>query len=50
MALERFWLDGPLAISAVEQARFLGMLALGRLPASARAIVRDILRIEVCFT
>lgn len=46
MALERFWLDGPLAISAVAQARFLGMLALGRLPASARAIVRDILRIE----
>jgi beta-lactamase class D len=47
-ALERFWLDGPLAISAVEQARFLALLARGRLPASARAhaIVRDIIRIE----
>ena len=47
-ALERFWLDGPLAISAVEQVRFLGLLAQGRLPASARAqgIVRDIIRIE----
>jgi beta-lactamase class D len=47
-ALERFWLDGPLAISAVEQARFLGLLAQGRLSASARsqAIVRDIIRIE----
>jgi beta-lactamase class D len=48
MALERFWLDGPLAISAVEQVRFLGLLAQGLLPASARsqAIVRDIIRIE----
>jgi beta-lactamase class D len=48
MALERFWLDGPMAISAVEQVRFLGPLATARLPASARsqAIVRDIIRIE----
>jgi beta-lactamase class D len=48
MALERFWLDGPLAISAIEQARFLGLLAQGLLAASARshAIVRDIIRIE----
>jgi beta-lactamase class D len=48
MALDRFWLDGPLAISAVEQVRFLALLAQGRLPASARshAIVRDIIRIE----
>jgi beta-lactamase class D len=48
MALERFWLDGPLAISAVEQVRFLVAMAQGRLPASARshAIVRDIIRIE----
>lgn len=47
-AVDRFWLDGPLAISAVEQVRFLGALAQGRLPASARAqaIVRDIIRIE----
>jgi len=48
MALERFWLDGPLAISAVEQVQFLALLAQGRLPASARshAIVRDIIRNE----
>ena len=47
-AVDRFWLEGPLAISPVEQARFLGRLAQGRLPASARAhaIVRDIIRIE----
>jgi beta-lactamase class D len=47
-ALERFWLDGPLAISAVEQAQFLARLALGTLPASERshAIVRDILERE----
>lgn len=47
-AVDRFWLEGPLAISPVEQARFLGKLAQGRLPASARAhaIVRDIIRIE----
>lgn len=48
MAFERFWLDGPLAISAVEQTRFLALLARGRLPASSRsqAIVRDMMRVE----
>lgn len=30
--IDRFWLDGPLAISAVEQAVFLAHLAEGRLP------------------
>lgn len=47
-ALVRFWLDGPLAISAVEQARFVARLAQQRLPLSGRsqAIVRDILRLE----
>src|SRR6185295_19637139 len=40
--VDRFWLDGPLAISAVEQTKFVARLAQGTLPASARsqAIVR----------
>lgn len=43
-----FWLRGPLAISAVEQTRFLARLARRDLPASDRSqgLVRDILRIE----
>lgn len=47
--VDRFWLDGPLEISAVEQARFVAALAKGKLPASARTqtIVRDILKQEV---
>jgi beta-lactamase class D len=47
-ALETFWLDGPLEISAMEQARFAAALAQGKLPVSARSqgIVRDILRLE----
>lgn len=47
-ALETFWLDGPLEISAVEQAQFVARLARQELPASSRAqgIVRDILRLE----
>ena len=47
--VDRFWLDGPLQISAVEQAQFVATLAQGKLPASARAqiIVRDILKQEV---
>jgi beta-lactamase class D len=47
--VDRFWLDGPLQISAVEQARFVAALALGKLPASTRTqiIVRDILKQEV---
>ena len=46
--VDRFWLDGPLQISAVEQARFVARLARRQLPVSARShsIVRDILRIE----
>jgi beta-lactamase class D len=46
--VDRFWLDGPLEISATEEARFVGRLARGELDASARsqAIVRDILRLE----
>lgn len=44
--VDRFWLDGPLAISAVEQTRFLARLAQGRLPLSARSqsLVREMLR------
>jgi beta-lactamase class D len=47
-ALETFWLDGPLEISAVEQARFVAALAQQKLPASSRSqsLVRDILRLE----
>ena len=46
--VDRFWLEGPLAISPVEQVRFLGKLAQGSLRVSqrARAILRDIIRIE----
>ncbi|MBX2806490.1 MAG: class D beta-lactamase [Hyphomicrobiales bacterium] len=46
--VDRFWLDGPLAISAVEQCRFLARLAQGQLPVSARSqtIIRKILEIE----
>lgn len=46
--VDQFWLEGPLKISAIEQARFLARLAGGALPMSARsqAIVRDIIRIE----
>lgn len=47
-ALETFWLDGPLEISAVEQARFVARLARGAMPASERtqSLVRDILLLE----
>ena len=47
-ALETFWLDGPLEISAIEQASFVAALAQQKLPASIRSqsIVRDILRLE----
>jgi beta-lactamase class D len=47
-ALETFWLDGPLEISAIEQAQFVAALAQQKLPLSMRsqAIVRDILRLE----
>lgn len=46
--VDRFWLDGPLEISAEEQVRFLALLAFGQLPASAasQTLVRDLIRIE----
>ncbi|HSC79440.1 MAG TPA: class D beta-lactamase [Chitinolyticbacter sp.] len=42
--VDQFWLRGPLAISALEQTRFLAQLAQGKLPASARSqrLVRQI--------
>jgi len=44
--VDRFWLDGPLEISAVEQTAFLTGLAQGQLPFSnvAMAAVREICR------
>ncbi len=47
-AVDRFWLEGPLAISAVEQALFAARLAERRLPMSARSqeMTRDIMRSE----
>ncbi len=46
--VDRFWLDGPLAISALEQVEFLTRLAEGRLPVPdhAQAVTREILRID----
>ncbi len=46
--VDRFWLDGPLQISAIEQARFLARLAQERLPYSAatQAATREIVRME----
>lgn len=46
--VDRFWLDGPLAISAVEEARFVAALATNALPLSNRsqALVREILLME----
>ena len=46
--VDRFWLDGPLEISAVEQARFVAALATNGLPLSDRsqALVREILLME----
>lgn len=48
IALETFWLDGTLLISAAEQAEFVALLARGKLPFSSRslAIVRDLLLLE----
>ncbi len=47
-AINRFWLDGSLAISAVEQVYFITALAQRKLPMSIRSqdIVRDILKYE----
>lgn len=47
-AVDHFWLDGPLGISALEQARLMADLAQSRLPfpAAAQQSVRDILLLE----
>ncbi len=46
--VDRFWLDGPLEISAVEQVEFLRRLAVGDLPVSKEAIaaVQEITLLE----
>ncbi|TRO82510.1 class D beta-lactamase [Trichloromonas acetexigens] len=46
--VDRFWLKGPLKISAVEQVLFLGKLAKGGLPyaATQQQSLRDILLLE----
>jgi len=46
--VDRFWLKGPLKISAVEQALFLAKLAKGELPyaAAQQQSLRDILLLE----
>jgi len=46
--VDRFWLEGPLMISAVEQARFLARLARNELPfpKEIQAKVRDIVQLE----
>jgi beta-lactamase class D len=46
--VDRFWLDGPLQISAMEQTRFLARLAQGALPypASIQRAVRGIVLLE----
>lgn len=38
-AIDRFWLDGPLEISAVEQARLMARLAQRQLPFSERSML-----------
>ncbi|MFC9976731.1 class D beta-lactamase [Spirillospora sp. NPDC127200] len=47
-AVDRFWLDGPLKISAVGQTRFLARLAAQRLPASRahQRTVRELIKQE----
>ncbi|WP_303905106.1 class D beta-lactamase [Thiohalomonas denitrificans] len=46
--VDTFWLEGPLKISAVEQARFLARLAQGKLPIheDVQQSVREIVRLE----
>jgi len=46
--VDRFWLDGPLAISAVEQTEFLDRLAKGSLPIKPDAVraVKEITLVE----
>ncbi len=47
-AIDRFWLDGNLRVSALEQVDFLRRLAAGTLPFAARSqeIVRDLMALE----
>ncbi len=46
--VDRFWLDGPLAISAIEQTQFLHRLATGKLPVKPEAVraVKEITLLE----
>ncbi len=46
--VDRFWLDGPLAISAIEQTEFLSRLIDHKLPVSAKAVsdVKEITLLE----
>jgi len=46
--VDRFWLEGPLKISAIEQTKFLAHLAQGELPFSSdiQDKVREIVRLE----
>jgi len=46
--VDRFWLDGPLRISAIEQTGFLARLAQGALPfpSDIQQTVREIVRVE----
>ena len=46
--VDRFWLDGPLAISAVEQVEFLERLVSGKLPIKPEAVraVQEITEVE----
>jgi beta-lactamase class D len=36
--IDRFWLDGPLSISPIEQAKFMARLSMGQLPFSERSL------------
>jgi beta-lactamase class D len=47
-AMDRFWLEGPLEISALEQATFVAALAREELPVDIehQRAVRDLLRVE----
>lgn len=47
-AIDRFWLDGPLKISPIEQTRFLSLLARRSLATSAstQQTIADILELE----
>ncbi|KAK0358164.1 hypothetical protein LTR94_036533, partial [Friedmanniomyces endolithicus] len=44
--IDAFWLDGPLKISALEQTRFLGRLAQGKLPVIRRNIGSKLIKME----